>query len=173
MDFLFSPWRYRYLTEARTPVGQAADGCVLCAQLAAGDDRQALVVYRGRLAAVMLNRYPYTVGHLMVLPYAHCATLRTCGAEARHEIMELAAQGEAALEAEYHPEGLNVGVNLGAAAGAGIAGHLHLHVVPRWMGDANFISVVGETRVLPERLEDTYGRLERAFAALQPASGKV
>ncbi len=165
MDYLFSPWRYRYLTEARAREGMPGGECVLCAQLAARDDREALVVYRGRLAAVMLNRYPYTAGHVMVLPLTHCATLRECGAETRGEIMELAARAEAALQAEYRPEGMNVGVNLGAAAGAGIAGHLHLHVVPRWMGDSNFISVVGETRVLPETLEDTYDRLARAFAA--------
>jgi ATP adenylyltransferase len=166
MDHLFSPWRYRYLTEARAAQGQTEGECVLCAELASGDDRKALVVYRGRLAAVMLNRYPYTAGHLMVLPLAHCATLAACGAAPRTEMMHLAAAAETALTAEYRPEGLNVGLNLGAAAGAGIAGHLHLHVVPRWMGDANFISVVGETRVLPERLEDTYDRLRRAFAAL-------
>jgi ATP adenylyltransferase len=168
MDYLFSPWRYRYLTEARARQDETGGACVLCAELRSGDDRRALVVQRGRRAAVMLNRYPYTVGHMMVLPLAHCATLSACGAAVRGEMMELAAMAEAALEAEYRPEGLNVGVNLGAAGGAGIAGHLHLHVVPRWMGDANFISVVGETRVLPEMLGDTYDRLRRAFAALSP-----
>jgi ATP adenylyltransferase len=170
MDYLFSPWRYRYLVEARTHPHTADGPCVLCAELAGGDNRQALVVYRGHQAAVMLNRFPYTAGHLMVLPLAHCASLAACGVETRTELMQLAAMAEAALEAEYRPEGMNMGLNLGAAAGAGIAGHLHLHVVPRWMGDANFISVVGETRVLPELLEHTYERLQRAFAALNPST---
>lgn len=160
MDYLFSPWRYRYLAE-RTD----AEGCVLCAQLAAGDDEAKLVVHRGQLAAVMLNRFPYTSGHVMVLPYAHCGTLAACGAAARAELMELAARAETVLAAEYRAQGLNLGMNLGEAAGAGIAGHIHLHVVPRWPGDANFMTVVGETRVLPEDLAQTYARLRRAFSS--------
>ncbi|HUX67375.1 MAG TPA: HIT domain-containing protein [Terriglobales bacterium] len=163
MDYLFSPWRYRYLAERGEP-----GGCVLCAQLASGDDDASLVVHRGALAAVMLNRYPYTSGHVMILPYAHAATLAACGAAARSEMIELAAQAEAILTAEYRAQGLNLGMNLGEAAGAGIAGHLHLHVVPRWSGDANFMTVVGETRVLPEELSATYARLRRAFALSLP-----
>lgn len=158
MDYLFSPWRYRYLAERAE-----AQGCVLCAQLASGDDAASLVVHRGALAAVMLNRYPYTSGHVMILPYAHAATLAACGLEARTEMMELAARAEAILTAEYRTQGLNLGMNLGEAAGAGIAGHVHLHVVPRWTGDANFMTVVGETRVLPEELATTYARLRRAL----------
>ena len=165
MDFLFSPWRYRYLTAAQ-PAGR---GCVLCAQLAADDDAAALVAFRGVHNAIMLNRYPYTSGHVMILPYAHVASLAECGAEARAEMMELAARAEAVLTAEYRCPGLNLGLNLGEAAGAGIAGHLHLHAVPRWFGDANFMTVVGETRILPETLEKTFRRLQAAFAALTPA----
>ncbi|HXE31757.1 MAG TPA: HIT domain-containing protein [Terriglobales bacterium] len=160
MDYLFSPWRYRYLAEARA----GAEGCVLCAQLQAADDAANLVVFRGARTAVMLNLYPYTSGHLMVLPLAHCASLRECGPATRGDMMELAARAEIVLEREYHPQGFNVGMNLGAAAGAGIAGHLHLHVVPRWTGDANFMTVVGETRVLPEELATTYARLRAAFS---------
>ncbi|MGH9395168.1 MAG: HIT domain-containing protein [Terriglobales bacterium] len=163
MDYLFSPWRYRYLAERGGP----ESGCVLCAQLASGDDAAALVAYRGQQCAIMLNRYPYTTGHVMVLPYAHAATLGECSAAARAEMIELAARMEAVLGREYHPQGINIGLNLGEAAGAGLAGHLHLHVVGRWPGDSNFMTVVGETRVLPEALEDTYARLRRA---LNPSS---
>jgi len=165
MDHLFTPWRYRYIAEAHT--GASDDACVLCAELEAGahtgDDAAHLIVFRGVQAAVILNRFPYTSGHVMILPYRHCATLEACGAEARAEMMELAARAEAVLKREYRAQGLNVGLNLGQAAGAGIAGHLHMHVVPRWTGDANFMTVVAETRVLPEALEDTYARLRRAF----------
>lgn len=138
---------------------------MLCAQLTAGDDRAHLIVFRGPRCAVMLNRYPYTSGHVLILPYAHCASLNACGADTRTELMELAARSETILSREYHAGGLNIGLNLGEAAGAGIAAHLHLHALPRWSGDANFISVVGETRVLPETLEQTFERLHRAYAA--------
>lgn len=161
MDHLFSPWRYRYLAERREPAGE----CVLCAQLARSDDAAALVVLRGQHCAVMLNRYPYTTGHVMILPYAHCASLAACSAEARAEMIELAARLESVLGKEYRAQGFNIGMNLGEAAGAGIAGHIHLHVVARWSGDANFMTVVGETRVLPETLEDTWVRLRRALTA--------
>ncbi|MGH2520166.1 MAG: HIT family protein [Chloroflexota bacterium] len=171
MDYLFSPWRYRYLTAPR-PVS----GCVLCAKLAplpagegaeggqAARDAENLLLHRAQYNAVMLNLYPYTSGHLMILPYAHVASLGECGAAARGEMMELAARAEAALKAEYRPDGMNLGMNLGEAAGAGIADHLHLHVLPRWVADANFVTVVGETRVLPEELAATFRRLRPHFA---------
>ena len=158
MDYIFSPWRYRYVSEAR-PDGE----CVLCLKLAAQDDAANLILHRGRHNAVMLNLYPYTSGHMMILPFAHVAHLADCDAEARAEMIELAARGERALESEYRPDGINLGMNLGAAAGAGIAGHVHLHLLPRWMADASFMSVVAETRVLPEALEDTYRRLRQYF----------
>lgn len=166
MDFLFSPWRYQYIRKARSGDG----ACVLCRELTSGDDAASLVVLRGAQCAIVLNRYPYTSGHMMILPYAHCATLTECGASARGEMIELAARAERVLEQEYQAQGLNVGLNLGEAAGAGIAGHLHLHVVPRWRGDANFMTVVGETRVLPEDLGETYRRLRAAFAATLPSA---
>ncbi|MGH9542303.1 MAG: HIT family protein [Terriglobales bacterium] len=158
MDYLFSPWRYRYVSEAR-----AGNECVLCQKLAARDDEANFILHRGRHNAVMLNLYPYTSGHMMILPFAHVARLGDCDAAARAEMIEIAARGEQALEREYRPEGINLGMNLGAAAGAGIAGHLHLHLLPRWMADANFMTVVGETRVLPEALSDSYRRLRPYF----------
>ncbi|MGH9414610.1 MAG: HIT domain-containing protein [Terriglobales bacterium] len=166
MDHLFSPWRYQYIREPR--VGSA--GCVLCHELSQGDDAASLVVFRARYCAIVLNRFPYTTGHIMILPFAHCATLAACGVATRAEMFELAARAEIVLQTEYQPQGLNVGLNLGEAAGAGIAGHIHLHVVPRWRGDANFMTIVSETRVLPEALADTYARLHRAFA-LSPTPG--
>lgn len=158
MDYIFSPWRYRYVS-AHPP--QA--GCVLCAKLGAADDTANLILHRARHNAILLNLFPYTSGHLMILPYQHASRLGETSAEVRAEMMALAAQAEQALESEYHPDGLNLGLNLGAAAGAGIASHLHLHVLPRWIADANFMTVVGETRVLPEDLSRTYQRLRPYF----------
>lgn len=159
VDYLFSPWRYQYVSEHR-PAGE----CVLCLKLRERDDERNLVLHRGRLNAVMLNLYPYTSGHMMILPYAHVAQLADCGPAARAEMMELAALGESALQAEYRPDGINLGMNLGAAAGAGIAGHVHLHLLPRWLADSNFMTVVAETRVLPETLADTFRRLRGYYA---------
>ncbi len=157
MDRLWSPWRYRYISASETAPDRPA--CVFCSKLLAGDDRAALIVHRARHNAVILNLYPYTSGHLMVVPYAHVPTLEACPAEVLSELILLAQQAEARLRAEYRCEGLNIGFNIGASAGAGVAGHLHLHLVPRWTGDANFMTTVGETRVLPEELPDTYRRL--------------
>ncbi|HXR98820.1 MAG TPA: HIT domain-containing protein [Terriglobales bacterium] len=161
MDYIFSPWRYRYLAAPQA----AAAGCVLCSKLQSGDDPASLVVFRGRENAVMLNLYPYTTGHVMIVPFAHAPWLEALPATARSEMFELAARSEAILREVYKAQGLNVGLNLGTAAGAGIADHLHMHVVPRWTGDANFMTVVGETRILPEALEDTFHRLRTAFSA--------
>jgi ATP adenylyltransferase len=156
MDYLFTPWRYAYIKSA----GQAA-GCLFCDAPRAGDDRKSLIVHRGRYAYVMLNAFPYTNGHVMVAPYAHVAQLAGLDPAAAHEMMDLAQRLERALGELYCPNGMNLGMNIGAAAGAGIAGHLHLHVVPRWIADANFMSVVGETRVLPEDLGTTYERVKK------------
>ena len=159
MDYLFSPWRYRYLAAPKALTAE----CVLCAKLQSGSDLDNLVVFRGRDNAVMLNLYPYTTGHVMVVPFTHAPWLEALAAPARSEMFELAARCEAILRATYEAQGVNIGLNLGTAAGAGIADHLHMHVVPRWAGDANFMTVVGETRVLPEALADTYQRLHAAF----------
>ena len=129
-----------------------------------GHDEQWLVVFRGQHNFLVLNRYPYTSGHLMIVPYKHCADLAGISAEAAAELMELTRAAEKRLGVLYRPHGLNIGMNLGESAGAGIAGHIHMHVVPRWTGDANFMSVTGETRVLPEELGVTWKRVRAAFA---------
>jgi ATP adenylyltransferase len=137
-----------------------ADGCVFCA---AGGD---LVLARGRTCYVVLNLYPYNNGHLMVTPYRHVGTLRATTREEQAEIMRLTRHAEMALEEAYRPDGINVGVNLGRSAGAGIVDHLHVHLVPRWAGDTNFMSVVGNVRVLPEELGQTVKRLRPIFERL-------
>jgi ATP adenylyltransferase len=158
MDYLWTPWRYRYLTTAGRE-----DRCVFCDASNAGNDSETLIVLRGKKNFVILNRFPYTTGHLMVVPFAHLATLTAADSETLNEMMQLAQRVEGALEGIYHPEGYNVGLNIGRAAGAGIAGHLHLHVLPRWIGDTNFTTTIAETRVLPEALTDTFAKLRRVL----------
>ncbi|MBE0660542.1 MAG: HIT domain-containing protein [Bryobacteraceae bacterium] len=158
MDRLWSPWRYRYVSTCG-----GAEGCIFCDKPAAGQDEENLIVYRGQHCYVLLNLYPYTNGHLMIAPFAHEAELDCLRPEAAMEMMALAQQAVAHLKAVYKPHGLNVGMNLGECAGAGVAGHLHLHILPRWVGDANFMTVVGETRVMPEELSETYRKLKAAF----------
>ena len=137
-------------------------GCVFCDAASGRDD--ALVVYRGTTSFVILNKFPYNNGHLMVVPNRHIATLAEASADELAEIMTLARRAERAIRAAYEPHGLNMGINLGKPAGAGITDHLHMHVVPRWNGDTNFMTVVGETRVLPEELAVTAERLRPVFA---------
>lgn len=141
------------------------DGCPFCNALEQPDGPQNLIVYRGQRAFVILNRYPYTSGHLMVVPYSHEATLDRLDAGTRAELMELTNHGTQVLVAEYRPQGFNLGMNLGEAAGAGIAEHVHLHIVPRWGGDTNFMSSLANTRVLPESLEETYRRVRAGWDA--------
>jgi ATP adenylyltransferase len=160
MDYLWSPWRYQYIEQV---TDQQPVPCVFCYELARGDDEKALIIWRGAKCFIILNRYPYTSGHVMVVPYAHVAELRLCDAETTCEMMELSKRLEAALGALYKPDGMNLGMNLGKAAGAGVTGHLHLHVLPRWFGDTNFMTVTGETRVHPEELALTYKRLRAAL----------
>jgi len=159
MDHLWTPWRYQYVTKAREE-----KECIFCAAAADREhDRDRLVVHRGERNLVILNLYPYTTGHVMVVPYEHCASLEQVADETLVELIRLARITEIRLRALYRPDGLNLGLNIGHSAGAGIAGHLHLHALPRWTGDTNFMTVVGETRVLPESLEDTWEKLHRAF----------
>lgn len=160
MDRLWSPWRYQYVSQA-TPT----DECIFCSIPAASDDKGNFLLYRGRSNFVLLNLYPYTSGHLMVAPYAHVPRLSELDAETLCEMILLVQRAEKALSAVYRPDGLNVGMNLGECAGAGIAGHVHMHVLPRWLGDTNFMTAVGGTRVMPETLETTYGKLLEAFRA--------
>jgi ATP adenylyltransferase len=137
--------------------------CIFCGAQAVEDGPQNLIVFRSRYAYVILNRYPYTSGHIMVVPNDHKSSLELLNRDIRSEVMELVNLSIQVLQYEYHPQGFNVGVNIGEAAGAGIVGHIHLHIVPRWKGDTNFMSSLAMTRVLPESLEDTYTRLRLAW----------
>jgi len=161
MDILWSPWRFHYVSE-----GVKKGGCVFCEKAAAdrSRDRENLVLYRGQSNYILLNLYPYTTGHAMVSPYAHVARLADLDAESLKEMMTLAQRLEAALASAYSPEGFNLGINLGRCAGAGVADHVHLHFLPRWFGDSNFMTVVGETRVQPEDLATSYDKLAPFFA---------
>ncbi len=159
MEFLWSPWRYAYIASAGTPIS----ACVFCIGEDQTRDSERLVLYRGHHNFIILNMFPYTSGHLMIAPYAHIASIAESSADQTTEMMELAKRAITALKSEYRPEGFNVGMNLGLVAGAGVRDHYHLHIVPRWAGDANFMTVVGETRVLPEALPTTYERLKKTF----------
>jgi ATP adenylyltransferase len=164
MDRLWTPWRYDFVSRA----ARTDEGCVFCRLLSARtQDRENFVLYRGAAAAVILNLYPYTVGHMLILAERHIAALADAAPHELAEIITLARHCESALTAEYRPDGFNMGINLGRMAGAGVAGHLHMHVLPRWSGDANFLSVVSETRILPEELPQTYNRLLPRFCGIR------
>jgi ATP adenylyltransferase len=158
-DRLWAPWRLQYIQ------GDKPDECIFCAKPKL-DDEGALIVRRGQHCFVMLNAFPYTSGHVMVAPYEHTAGLAALDEPTSTELMGLTQESIRAIGAAYGPEGFNVGANLGTVAGAGVADHVHMHVVPRWEGDTNFMTVVGEVRVLPETLEDTQRKLKEAFAQL-------
>ena len=158
MDYLWTPWRYQYITAPEAPVG-----CVFCNAAQDTNDGNTFIVHRARHNFIILNRFPYTNGHVMIVPFAHVASLEAAGDETLIEMTLLARQTEKHLRTIYRPDGLNLGMNLGQSAGAGIAGHIHLHVLPRWTGDTNFMTVTGETRVLPEDLPTTWQRLRAAF----------
>jgi ATP adenylyltransferase len=160
MERLWAPWRLQYVAKERT------EGCIFCEKPLLGDDRAAYIVRRGTSAFVILNTFPYNNGHIMVAPFAHVAELSDLPLETLHEMVDLAQLATQALKARFHPDGFNLGFNLGTAAGAGIKDHLHLHVVPRWQGDTNFMPVIGDVRVIPESLEQTYDKLTEAFRAL-------
>jgi ATP adenylyltransferase len=159
MKLLWTPWRLDFIR------GPKPDECIFCRKARERDDRANFVLTRGRRGFALLNTYPYTSGHLMIAPYAHSASLGELDAETTSEMMELAKRAIKALQTAYSTESFNVGMNLGAAAGAGIADHLHLHVVPRWPGDSNFMPVLGDTRLIPETLDLTYDRLLEAGIA--------
>ncbi len=161
MDYIWTPWRYQYLEQVTA--GKEPE-CIFCDAVARNQDSETLIVHRGAKAFVILNRFPYTSGHVMIVPYAHVAELHLCDAGTLGEMMQLAQRMETALRVDYKPDGMNLGMNLGRAAGAGVVGHLHLHVLPRWIGDSNFMTVTGETRVHPEDLNTTYERLRKALA---------
>ena len=160
MDHIWSPWRYQFI---KTAASQS--GCVFCQIVNSTEDEENLVVHRGESNFIILNRYPYTSGHVMVVPFRHMATLEETPSEAAREMMQLTQRVEKALRKLYRPEGINIGMNIGKAAGAGVAGHIHMHVLPRWVADSNFVTVVGETRVLPEELSETWRRLHGEFSS--------
>ena len=160
MDRLWSPWRLSYVTAASSP----HTDCIFCDACAHADAE--LVLQRGRFCFVILNLYPYNNGHLMAVPNRHVKTLAELTPDEQAELMALARRSEMALTEAYNPQGINVGINLGKAAGAGIEHHLHVHVVPRWSGDTNFMTAIGDTRVLPEGLAETAKRLRPIFERL-------
>ena len=189
MDRLWTPWRYSYITgvdpQARTgvpaelnawpPTESEDKHCIFCNMIAAVDyavengmareaaEKAAYLVHRGKHCFICLNAYPYSTGHMMIVPYQHLASLADVPTAAANEMMALTQRSEVALREVYRPGGINMGLNLGEAAGAGIADHLHLHVLPRWIGDTNFMTVTAETRVLPEPLDVTWARLRPSF----------
>jgi ATP adenylyltransferase len=162
MDRLWSPWRMEYIESHEGETGSG--GCVFCSLLEQGDPDGERILHRGDAAFVTLAKYPYNPGHLLVLPVRHTGDLEDLAAEEGAEIHVLLQRSVRALREASAPDGFNVGLNLGRVAGAGIPGHLHWHVVPRWGGDTNFMPVVGETRVLPQLLSETYERLQPHFA---------
>ena len=194
VDQLFTPWRYTYVSEVDKKTRQGIPeelsawpgdtGCVFCNMIASVDyaiehgmareeaDRAAGILNRATHNFVCLNRYPYTSGHLMVVPYEHQSSLASVHPTTTHEMMDLAQRVETILAAAYQPDGFNFGLNLGRSAGAGVAGHIHLHALPRWTGDTNFLTTIGETRILPEDLSMTWQRLRTGFAVGASASAK-
>jgi ATP adenylyltransferase len=161
MKQMWSPWRMKYIMRH-----ERTTGCIFCNALRSEDDAQNLVLWRGEQVFVILNKYPYASGHLMVVPNAHQPSLSSVDDETRCELIAYLSRAERVIRQVYHPEGFNIGANIGGAAGAGVAGHLHFHVVPRWSGDTNFMTTLGDTRVLPENLSDTYQRLLDAWTTL-------
>lgn len=159
MKHLWSPWRLEYLT------AQEAEECVFCSAAEGEDDREKLVLLRGERAFLILNRYPYNNGHLLVVPYAHVPSLEDLDTPTLTEMMVLVNRGLRALRAAMNPDGFNLGANLGKVAGAGVADHVHIHLVPRWSGDTNFMPVVGEMRVIPQTWLQTYDDLKAALEA--------
>jgi len=158
LNHIWTPWRMTYIQSSKIE-GE----CAFCIELARPDGPENLIVFRGPRAFVILNRYPYTSGHLMVVPYDHQPSLEALDPTTRTEMMELTVRATQVLAVVYHPQGFNLGMNIGEAAGAGIAEHVHMHVVPRWGGDTNFMTSLAGTRILPETLEDTYRRLKEAW----------
>lgn len=158
MEHLWTPWRFRYIVGAEKPTG-----CVFCVLPAEKEDSKNLILYRGKFCFVILNLFPYNTAHLMIVPYLHESVLADLDDDTSNEMMSLAKFCQRSIATEYNPDGFNAGLNLGKCAGAGIAEHLHMHVVPRWIGDANFMSVIGETRLIPEELSETYTRLAKYF----------
>jgi len=160
MDHLWAPWRIEYIKIAKE---EAERGCILCSKPAAADDRKNLILHRGRHSFIIMNAYPYNSGHLMVVPYRHTANLEELEEDERNELFSLVSRSIAVLKQVFKAEGFNVGMNLGRIAGAGIDSHIHVHVVPRWAGDTNFMSVTGDIRVVSHAILETYHKLAGKF----------
>ncbi len=163
MQVLFTPWRYPYLT---SPKSEQAQGCIFCIAATSSDRRSTLTLFCGDRVLVMLNRYPYTNGHLMVAPIAHEARLFDSSDSNLRALIRTTAEAQRILSDVYHPDGFNIGMNFGQIAGAGVADHYHMHVVPRWSGDSNFMTVTARTRLVPEDLEVTFDKLRGAFESI-------
>lgn len=158
MDVLWSPWRYDYITRGGTA---RSDACVFCEILKApASDEESLILKRGKFNFVILNIYPYSSGHLMIIPYEHIASPDAAGKETTDEMMDLTVAAKTAISEVYSPDGINLGMNLGKAAGAGVDEHFHMHILPRWVGDVNFMTAIGQTRTIPETLQTTYEKLK-------------
>jgi ATP adenylyltransferase len=164
MKRIWASWRMKYINNAGKTTG-----CIFCNALAKQDDSENLIVMRSERAFIILNKYPYTSGHVMVAPLAHKASLEDLDAPTRAEMMELSSFCLTILRKVYNPQAFNMGANIGEAAGAGVPGHVHLHIVPRWNGDTNFMTTIGDVRILPESLEDTYKRIKEAVVLLDGA----
>lgn len=161
MDYLWTPWRYPYITNTAKDHDNKAQ-CIFC-ELTKLPDAEAKIIYRGENCFIILNSFPYTSGHVMVVPFAHLDELQKLPEATAQEMMALSQKMERVLRQVYSPDGINLGMNIGRAAGAGVAGHIHMHVLPRWFGDTNFMTVTGESRVLPEDLDETYEKLKGAI----------
>lgn len=164
MKRLFSPWRMKYIQNTKSK----DEGCIFCDALKKHDNEVNLVIARGTTSFALLNLFPYTSGHMMVAPFDHKTNLDELTPQSRGEMMELVSLCIVVLKKVYNPQAFNVGANIGEAAGAGVPGHVHLHIVPRWAGDTNFMSTVGEVRVLPESIDQTYSRIRAAWQDLYP-----
>jgi ATP adenylyltransferase len=164
MDVLFTPWRYPYLT---SPKSEKSGECIFCIAAKSNKFRETLTLFRDERALVMLNRYPYTNGHLMVAPIAHHARLFESSDESLRALIRLTAESQRILSDVYHPDGFNIGMNFGQVAGAGFADHYHVHIVPRWSGDSNFMTVTARTRLVPEELDVTFDKLQPHFEQIR------
>jgi ATP adenylyltransferase len=161
VDVLWSPWRYSYIKSGESETADAKNSCVFCSILEnPASDEEKFILHRAGFNFVILNIYPYTSGHLMVVPYEHIAELADLPKSTSDELMDLTKRCQRAIKETYQPDGINLGINLGKAAGAGVAGHLHQHILPRWVGDVNFMTAIGQTLTIPEDLRETYEKLK-------------
>lgn len=164
MDVLWSPWRYGYVKSDKNADAGETDACVFCGIIkSSADDEENFILHRAEHNFVILNIYPYISGHIMIVPFEHLADLDKASKDITNELMDLAKKCQTILRQIYQPEGINLGMNLGKAAGAGVAEHFHMHILPRWFGDANFMTAIGQTRTIPESLHDTFNKLKDKF----------